>query len=151
VHFPRSREAARRWAEQEAARKPEGDDFRFVIQDETGSAIGSISTHFCDHRNGTFYYGVALLQAARGKGYAREAITLMLRYYFAELRYQKAMAVIYSFNEASIRLHEGLGFQHEGRLRRMGFTEGRYFDHLFYGITAEEFLAGASGSPPAAQ
>jgi hypothetical protein len=50
------------------------------------------------------------------------------------------MAAVYSFNDASIRLHESLGFQREGRWRRMGYSEGQYFDLLFYGLTVEEFI-----------
>jgi hypothetical protein len=36
VPFPRSREAVRRWAEEESLRKPDGDDRRFVIEDANG-------------------------------------------------------------------------------------------------------------------
>jgi RimJ/RimL family protein N-acetyltransferase len=46
---------------------------------------------------------------------------------------------VYGFNEASIRLHESLGFQREGCLRRMVYTEGRFHDEVVYGMTAEEF------------
>ena len=46
---------------------------------------------------------------------------------------------IYDFNEASIKLHEKLGFVHEGRRRRMGFTDGRYYDWILLGMTVEEF------------
>ncbi len=59
----------------------------------------------------------------------------MLRYFFHELRYQKVTAQVYSFNAPSIALHERLGFQVEGRLRRMIFTHGRHFDELLYGMT----------------
>ena len=142
VPFPQSKEAVRQWTAQESTRKPEGDDFHFVIQDGAGKAVGSVATHDCDRRNGTLSYGVAIHRPARRRGYARGAITLLLRYYFQELRYQKATITVYSFNEASIRLHEALGFQREGQVRRMGSIEGRYFDHLIYGITVEEFLAG---------
>ena len=41
----------------------------------------------------------------------------------------------------SIRLHEKLGFQLEGRLRRMIYTNGQFFDELLFGLTAEEFAA----------
>jgi RimJ/RimL family protein N-acetyltransferase len=70
-------------------------------------------------------------------GYAADAIQTVLRY-------QKLTVHIYEFNEASLRLFEHLGFQHEGRLRRMEFTGGQLFDRLYVGITAEEF---ATGSP----
>ena len=60
-------------------------------------------------------------------------------YYFRELRYQKLMATVYSFNERSLRMHEKLGFTFEGRLRRTVFTNGRYYDQLYFGMTSEEF------------
>lgn len=63
----------------------------------------------------------------------------MLRHFFDELRYQKVVISAHSDNEASMRLHERLGFQLEGRLRRMVYTQGRYYDELYYGMTVEEF------------
>jgi len=72
-------------------------------------------------------------------------ITLVLRYYFRELRYQKATVTVYSFNEASARLHESLGFQLEGRIRRTVFTGRKHCDQLVYGITTEEFGARDEG------
>ncbi len=146
VPFPQSQEAVRNWAEQETLRKPGDDSFRFAIVDSAGALVGDLTTHQCDRRNGTFSYGVCVAKASRRRGYARAAITLVLRYYFQELRYQKAAVSIYSFNEGSIRLHEALGFQREGRLRRMGYSDGAYFDHLVYGITAEEFRDGRYGA-----
>ncbi|HET7095418.1 MAG TPA: GNAT family N-acetyltransferase, partial [Thermomicrobiales bacterium] len=66
-----------------------------------------------------------------------------LRYFFDELGYQKAHVHVYAFNAASIRLHERLGFQREGRLRRMLFTGGQFHDVLVYGLTLEEFRRAA--------
>lgn len=139
IHFPQSAAAARQWAEREAARVPEGDNFRFVIENEHGVVVGDLSTHDCDPRVGAFSYGISIRPDQRGKGYASEAIPLVLRYYFGEKRYQKATVTIFSFNEASVRLHERLGFQLEGRIRRTVFTAGAHHDALMYGMTAEEF------------
>jgi RimJ/RimL family protein N-acetyltransferase len=75
------------------------------------------------------------------KGYASEAILLVLRYYFLELGYQKVTATVYSFNTPSISLHERLGFQPEGRVRRTVYTQGQHFDELIFGMTREEFEA----------
>ncbi len=137
--FPKSEEATRRWTEREATKEPENDIFRLVIETLSGEMVGTINTHSCDPRNGTFGYGLAIGEKHRRKGYASEAITLVLLYFFQELRYQKATVHVYSFNEPSIRLHEHLGFQLEGRLRRMIYTQGQHFDDLIFGITAEEF------------
>ena len=101
-------------------------------------------THHCDRRTGTFSYGVAVRQEHRGKGYAAEAVLLILRYFFEELRYQKVTVHIHSDNVSSVRLHERLGFQLEGRQRRMIFTQGEYLDDLIYGMTVEEFHAAHS-------
>jgi RimJ/RimL family protein N-acetyltransferase len=141
VPFPQSEEAARQWAQQESTRKPEDDAFRFVIENEHGEVVGDLTTHDCDRRVGAFSYGISIRQDQRRSGYAAEAIELALRYYFQELRYQKVTVSVYSFNDASIRLHEKLGFQLEGRLRRTVFTNGEHFDELVYGLTVEEFIA----------
>lgn len=131
-------EAVRQWAQQEATRKPEGDAFRFVIENETGEVVGDLTTHHREPHAGAFSYGVTIRREHRRQGYAAEAIGLVLRYYFRELHYQKATVSVFSFNEASARLHESLGFQLEGRIRRTVFTDGELFDELIYGITAEE-------------
>ena len=64
---------------------------------------------------------------------------IFLRYFFRELRYQKCTALVYSFNERSIRFHEALGFKFEGRLRNMHYTNGAYFDELYFGLTRAEW------------
>jgi RimJ/RimL family protein N-acetyltransferase len=104
-----------------------------------GPFVGTINTHTCDRRCGTFRYGLGILPQHQRKGYASEAIRLVLRYFFEERRYQKVNADVYSFNEPSIRLHESLGFVLEGRLRRVNFTQGQYHDALMFGMTKEEF------------
>ena len=139
VPFPQSREAMKRWAEQEALRRPEDDRFRFVIENGAGEAVGDLTTHDCDPRAGTFSYGLNVRRGHRRQGYASEAIWLVLRYFFRELRYQKVTVQVFDFNEASIRLHEQLGFRFEGRLRRMTFGDGQFSDALVYGLLAEEF------------
>ena len=101
--------------------------------------MGSISTQNCNSRNGTFSYGIDISAEERGNGYATEAIQLVLKYYFEELRYQKVTLPIVSDNHASIHLHEKLGFQQEGRFRRMLYSSGKYIDVLWYGMTMEEY------------
>ncbi|MDI7276723.1 MAG: GNAT family protein [Anaerolineae bacterium] len=147
--FPTSKEHVRRWAERAAAQTGEGDEFHFEIENRDGEVVGSINSHHCDPRAGTFSYGVAIRREHQRHGYASEAILLLLRYFFQELRYQKVTVQVASFNEASIHLHEQLGFQHEGRLRRTVFTRGRHYDELVFGMTAEEFEAAhpAYGAP----
>ncbi|HUS14414.1 MAG TPA: GNAT family protein [Chloroflexia bacterium] len=147
IHFPRSQEAARQWATRTATQPPEGDKVHLVIENAAGELVGAVATHDCNRRTGTFAYGVAVRPEHQRQGYAAEAIVLLLRYFFQELRYQKVTVEVYSFNGPSIALHERLGFQAEGRLRRTVFTAGQFFDALLYGMTAEEFAARYPADP----
>jgi len=110
-----------------------------VIENTQGVLVGSISTHDCNARAGTFSYGINIVAEHQKQGYAHAAIKLVLRYYFDELRYQKATVSVHSYNLASIALHEKLGFQREGTLRRMVFNRGKHFDVHWFGVTLEEW------------
>ena len=137
--FPQSKAAVREWAANWATRPAERDLYFFVIENLDGEIAGSISTHECNPRQGTFSYGLGVRREHYRKGYATEAVLLLLRHFFRERRYQKVNAHVYSFNEPSLHLHERLGFQREGQLRRMFFVDGVYVDDVIFGMTAEEF------------
>jgi RimJ/RimL family protein N-acetyltransferase len=139
VQFPHSLEATRKHFEKMASPELKDDVFDFVIENEAREAAGMINSHTCDRRVGCFMYGLAIGPDYRRRGYASEAIFLLLRYFFDELRYQKVSATVYSNNEASQRLHESLGFTLEGCIRRVVFTLGQHFGELHYGMTVEEF------------
>jgi RimJ/RimL family protein N-acetyltransferase len=130
---------ARGWTQREATQDVKDDHILCVIEDAGGVLVGIINSHTTDRRAGSFRYGIAVHPDHRGRGYAAEAIVIFVRYFFEELRYQKVTATVYSCNPASIRLHERLGFQLEGRVRRIVYTKGRYYDELYYGLTCEEF------------
>ncbi len=136
---PQSSASVQVWVEEKSRQKMENGAFHWLILDKNDAPVGSISTHDCDPRNGTFSYGIDIAPEARGKGYARAAIRLVLKYYFGELRYQKVTVPIHADNPASVKLHEKLGFQREGTLRRMFFTQGKFVDVYWYGMTSEEF------------
>jgi RimJ/RimL family protein N-acetyltransferase len=142
VPLPRSPDADKRWAEEEATRKQEGDNVRLTIENEVGDVVGDLTVHHCDRRVGTLSYGISIARDYRRRGYAKDAIQIMLRYYFDELRYNKVTVLVSDFNEASIRLHESLCFRKEGQLRQVVFTRGRYYDQYVYGLTADEFRTG---------
>lgn len=136
---PVSNASVRAWVEEQSMRKFEDDGFHWIIENQDGEPVGSIGTRDCNPRYGTFSYGIDIAQEHQRNGYASEAIQLVLRYYFDELRYQKVTVPVHSDNEASILFHEKLGFQQEGRHRRMIFTHGRFIDILWYGLTMDEF------------
>jgi RimJ/RimL family protein N-acetyltransferase len=139
IHFPRSEERTKSWAEYQSSKEPNGDNVMLAIETLDGELVGSINTNSCDTRHGTFKYGVAIFREHWRKGYASEAVMILIRFYFEELRYQKVTVHVYAFNESSIALQEYLGFVQEGKLRNMIFTKGQYFDEFLYGLTKSEY------------
>ncbi len=146
--FPKSTEAARAFARDSATSEIVGDSIHLEIESlDTTEHVGSIGTNNVDPRNGTFSYGIGIDALHRGHGYAADAVIVLVNFFFQELRYQKCNAEVSSWNDASVRLQQSLGFTQEGRIRRMVFTDGNYHDSLIFGITREEWLAKHSRSP----
>ncbi len=136
---PSSRAAHTLWAEERSKREMKDDTFQWMVETLDGEVVGSIATHSCNPRVGTFSYGLDIEAAQRRKGYASETINLILAYYFEEMRYQKVTVAVQSNNAASIKLHQHLGFVAEGTQRRMVYTQGTFFDLVWFGMTSEEF------------
>jgi ribosomal-protein-alanine N-acetyltransferase len=70
-----------------------------------------------------------------------EAIALMLRYAFADLRLHRIEANIQPGNVASIALVKRAGFVKEGFSRRYLKIGGRWRDHERWAILAEDWRA----------
>ncbi|MEE8337085.1 MAG: GNAT family N-acetyltransferase [Dehalococcoidia bacterium] len=113
---PLSEEAAKaRW---DRALKPseDSDDLTLAIEIVDGDAlVGSLSANRCDRLTGSFEIGFGVFAAHRRKGYASEAVQMLMRY-------QKANTRVNSFNEPSLAVHRRLRFTEEGRNRRAGFS-----------------------------
>lgn len=139
IHLPVSYDTFKAHFDKICCLEPSDDSFRWMIEDDEGNLVGTINTFSCDRKSGTFRYGLGIGREYWGKGYAKEAIKIILRYYFGELQYQKATIEVYSFNERSLKLHESLGFMLEGKLRNMVYTNGCYYDTIVYGMTVQEF------------
>jgi RimJ/RimL family protein N-acetyltransferase len=112
---------------------------RFAMENLDGVTVGWVTLHSRDQKNGTFGFGVAVYRDYRGHGYAVDAVRIVLKYGFWEQRYQKCNSMCLHTNEASIRMHEKLGFVKEGRIRRTCFHNGQYLDDVLFGMTREEF------------
>lgn len=138
VQPPRSREMLEVWFERYVS-QANPDILSFAVESLTGELVGAANIRDWNNRHGTFTFAIRIYRAYQRKGYARDAVRLLLRYGFGELRCQKANSATLASNQASINLHHTLGFQDEGRLRRNCYTNGRYQDEVLFGLTREEF------------
>jgi [ribosomal protein S5]-alanine N-acetyltransferase len=89
------------------------------------------------------YLGYAVGSPYAGHGYMREAIELVLREAFLNLRLHRIEANIQPGNHASIALARGAGFSREGFSPRYLKIGGRWRDHERWAILAEDWRARA--------
>jgi len=75
---------------------------------------------------------------AQGKGYAVEAVKLLMGYLFAGYPVERITAFTEQDNIPAQRVLEKNGLQNEGNLRRSIFRDGQWRDILIYGTLRHE-------------
>jgi [ribosomal protein S5]-alanine N-acetyltransferase len=115
--------------------------------------IGTTTLFRIDERNRRAEIGFALARKAWGRGYASEAVGLLIRHAFEDLNLHRLEADPDPRNAASIRLLVRHGFKCEGFLRERYFHEGEPQDAAYYGLLRPEwtglvhFSTKSDGSP----
>lgn len=104
--------------------------------------IGVVVLGGIEWTNQTASLGIAIGDPAYwGKGYGTEAMHLILGYAFRELNLYRVTSSTISYNTRSVRLHEKVGFQHEGVQRQSIQREGQRYDVIHFGILRHEWEA----------
>jgi len=76
---------------------------------------------------------------AQGKGYATEAVRLLVDYLFSGYPSERISAFTDSENLPAQKLMEGLGFQREGTIRRSLFRDAEWRDVEIYGLLRQDW------------
>lgn len=90
---------------------------------DTGQAVGSC---LLDRDRGELEVSYQLLPEHWGHGYAREAVTRILAWVWANTDAHHVIAVTQTANAASMRLLEVLGMQVEGQFEEHGAHQTRF-------------------------
>jgi [ribosomal protein S5]-alanine N-acetyltransferase len=85
------------------------------------------------------YLGYMLGAGFTGFGYMSEAVELVLRFAFADLKLHRIEANVQPSNRPSIRVLERNGFMKEGFSKRYLKIGGRWRDHERWAIIAEDW------------
>lgn len=85
------------------------------------------------------YVGYWMDEAAAGNSYVPEALVVLARYAFDELRLHRLQISIVPRNGPSRRVVEKLGLRSEGIAERYLEINGVWEDHIRYAITSEEW------------
>ena len=117
----------------------------FAIETETGEHIGSVGLMYLDHRNQSAELGIVIgAKEHWGKGYGREAITVLLEYGFHTLNLNRIALRVDADHPAAIRCYKNCGFVMEGEMRQVIFREGKFFNQYLMSVLREEY-EGESG------
>ncbi len=119
----------------------------FVIEKlDTSEMIGCCGLTYINWKEGhgevSIYIGE---QKWQEKGYASDALQLLLKYGFCELRLHRVYAIIFEYNESSIKFFEKNRFKLEGRHREARFWDGKFHDELVYGLLDHEYFSKSAG------
>ncbi len=120
------------WMKKREVKKDEGD---FVIVTiEENRRVGKIRYFHLNMLNRSAELGYIVAPEARKKGYAKEGLTLLIKYLFTDLNLNKVYAQTASFNKASNKLLESLDFKLDGTLRQHHYYKGDLYDDLLYSL-----------------
>ena len=86
------------------------EQFRFVI-DWQGKAIGCIDLYEYNFKRQNAGVGIVILKQYRRKGFAKQSLTLLIKYAWEKLHLKQLHTGIFSDNKASLALFQSVGFE----------------------------------------
>ena len=139
---PYPREQGERFIREIAKAHPDtpGEWFQFAVAlRSAGQLIGDCAAmpHADDPRQCDI--GFTMSPEHQGRGYATEAVRLLLTYLFSERGKHRIAAYCDPRNAASVALLERLGMRREGHLRESTWAKGEWTDDLVYALLTDEW------------
>ncbi len=113
-------------------------EMSFRIEKE-GELIGVVSLSRIRWYNRKSEISVLIKKDWQGKGFGKEALSGIADFAFNRMNLHRLEAEVIEFNEASLKLIEGLGFRKEGILREAKYFNGKYWDIIRYGLLKSEW------------
>lgn len=118
-----------------------GDNSRYdAIIEADGVPVGTIGLLSIDKNNNKAEYYIAMGETSyKGKGVAKEASKLILKYAFDTLGLNRVYLHTEYDNIAAQKLFERVGFIKEGLIRQDLLSHGKYIDRYVYSCLKEEW------------
>jgi RimJ/RimL family protein N-acetyltransferase len=115
----------------------DGESFAIVAE---GNFIGSCGLFNFDNLGHSCEMGIGIGNKLYwGKGYGREAITMLTDYAFRYRNMHKVFLRVHGVNERAQRAYKAVGYIEEGRLRAHVYSNGAYDDLIYMGILRSEW------------
>ena len=115
--------------------------YHFMIRaKEDDRLIGKAVIQWVEWTNGNAWVHLGIGSADdQRKGYGSQALSMLVRFAFAELNLFRLSARVPEYNEAAIALFSKFGFVEEVRRRQALDRDGRRWDLIVYGLLNSEW------------
>ncbi|KOO52028.1 GNAT family N-acetyltransferase [Viridibacillus arvi] len=114
-------------------------DFAICLK-ESDQMIGELSIFEIDEEDKKAGFRISMSSIKlTGKGYGTEAIIIVLRFVFEELKLNRLQLEVFSHNLRGIRVYEKVGFVKEGVLRESLYYNGTYSDEIIMSILRKDY------------
>jgi RimJ/RimL family protein N-acetyltransferase len=111
----------------------------FIKEDNELRIIGTIGLYEINTRHQRAIWRIRIDPTQQGKGFATEAINLILDYGFNTLNLNKIISDSFADNKAIVNLTLKLGFKQEGLLVGHYFHKGEFRDAIQFGLMRKDF------------
>ena len=141
--FPVSRIQQQEWYE----KSTNNNNIRLsIIHKKNDKFLGMLNLVDIDWKNGTAFHGIRLSDGTpKGKGIGTDAIMILMKYAFEELRLHRLDGGRIIDNIASEKLYKKCGWKDEGLRREAVFCQGAYFDYVYMGILDKDYYSVKKG------
>jgi len=137
-HFV-SRATVSEWLEKKSAFSNTEINLAICLKNNS-EHIGNIYVREIDWINRNATIGLLIGDANhRGKGYGKEAVSLVVEYVFTTMGLNRIYGYLYEHNKASFKTFQAVGFVEEGKLRKHVFQNGKFHDILFVGVCRDDW------------
>lgn len=110
-----------------------------VIEKRGGRLLGGAGIKYPNLKHKRSEVGAWIAKEYWGKGYAKDALRMLINYGFKKLKLNRLEGICYAFNKRSRKLQESLGFKLEGVLREHSIFKGKFVDDYFYSLLRKEW------------
>lgn len=138
--FPYNRSDALEFIDSATRALINGSEFHYaVVIKGTDELVGIAGIKNIDYKNRKCEVGYWLGKQFWGRGYASEAVSLLLYVAFMSLNLNKVYATVFTFNERSAAVLQQLGFKREGVIRENIFHVDKFVDDIMFGLLRSEY------------
>lgn len=122
--------------EREFLEKESCNEFMFaIIKKDEDELLGNIGLTKFNYKAGTAELGIFIGDEENlSKGYGSEAIKLLVKFGFEELRLHNIMLTVYDLNPRAQKAYIKCGFKEFGRRHEAIFRNGKYHDLIYMEI-----------------